>query len=418
MRRVFSIILTVIAALGVLALQQDAAAQQRPDPTRAQIDAATADAIRALKRDIRAAAITPSLTVGDFAKQTDSNDALDEAIERAQQIGGPRWIDDQTCQVKLEVDGARVARSLVSIAAVRPRVSPLPAAALEQRIANWKNRSFTATGTSISADRVPVIRPSDTNLRWSSITDDDRRLAVAAARQDAARKLIDSIRPIEYGPGKTFGDVVSREPVQKAVTDWVASQPVTQLRYDDNMEVELMVATPPDALLQTVMASAGATQGTTLPSDEQTLEALQREFSRRTTSAVGRAKVSHGDAAPTTAVATAAIDLPDRAPEWVFHSLDAEGNATAAKTRLLTQSAATGNATDLLRSRVNALNLTPDLTIGDAAKANPRIAAAVERAVLRARLYKVDYHADGSAMARMMLDPRDLWNELRQATSR
>jgi hypothetical protein len=102
----------------------------------------------------------------------------------------------------------------------------------------------------------------------------------------------------------------------------------------------------------------------------------------------------------------------------VFHSLDAEGNATAAKTRLLTQSAATGNATDLLRSRVNTLNLTADLTIGDAAKANPRIAAAVERAVLRARLYKVDYHADGSAMVRMMLDPRDLWNELRQATSR
>jgi hypothetical protein len=415
MRCIFTIIVSLAAALGMLLLEQPAAAQGHADPTRAQIEAATADAIRVLKRDIRAATLTPNLTVGDFVSQTDSGDALDETIQGAQQIGGPRWIDDQTCQVKLEVPGAKVARSLVSIAAVRPRQSPLPAAALEQRTSNWKQRSFTATGTSISADRVPVIRPSDPNLRWSGITDDDRRQAVAAARQDAARKLIDSIRPIELSPGKTVGDVVSREQVQKAVTDWVSSQPVVQLRYDDNMELELMVATPPDELLETVMSSASHTQGTTLPSDRASIEALQRAFSRHMTAAVGRAKVTRADGATTTA---AAIELPDRPPEWVFQSLDAEATAQPARTRLLTQSAAAGKATDLLRARVNALSLTPDMTIEQAAGANPRIAAAVERVVLRARLYKVDYNADGTAMVRMMLDPRDLWTELRQATSR
>jgi hypothetical protein len=418
MFRGLTIILSLLSMLGVAALQPAAVAQSRTDPRRAQIDAATVDAMATLKRDIRATLLTPNLTVGDFVRQINSDDALDATIERAQQIGGPRWIDEQTCQVKLEMDGARIARALTSLAAVRPAQSPLPAAAIEQRTSSWKQRSFTATGTSISAERVPVIRPTDPNLRWGSITDEDRRQAVAAARQDAARRLIDSIRPVELSPGNTVGQLVSNEPVQKAVTDWVSSQPVVQLRYDDNMEVELTVATPPDELLETVMRSANGSNGTTLPADPQAIEAIQRELARRITSAVGRAKVSHGDGGGAGNAVAATIQLPDRPPDWVFQSFDAEATAAPARTRLLTQSAATDKATELLRSRVNALSLTPDLTIEQAAKANARIAATVERVVLRARLYKVDYNADGSAMVRMMLDPRDLWTELRQATAR
>jgi hypothetical protein len=60
------------------------------------------------------------------------------------------------------------------------------------------------------------------------------------------------------------------------------------------------------------------------------------------------------------------------------------------------------------------MQLTRQLSIGEAAKQDPRIADAVDRVLLRARIYKVEYRADGSVMVRMMIDSRDLWYELCQ----
>jgi hypothetical protein len=52
------------------------------------------------------------------------------------------------------------------------------------------------------------------------------------------------------------------------------------------------------------------------------------------------------------------------------------------------------------------------MTVDDAAKRDPRIARALERAMLRARTFKVDYDADGGVTVRMTIDAEDVWDEI------
>ena len=74
---------------------------------------------------IAAEPVGRGITVGDMLDATDGNDFLVKTLQRAQMIGGPRWLDDQTCQVRLEISGTRVAAALVQIANVNASKSPI-----------------------------------------------------------------------------------------------------------------------------------------------------------------------------------------------------------------------------------------------------------------------------------------------------
>ena len=294
MNQVRATILTLLAAIGWLFAGQAIA---QDDAVRAQVAAATANAIADLRAEILAARISPRLSVAKFLDQTNSIESLNQTIERSQQIGGPRWIDDQTCQVKLEISGARVAYTLVSIASAHPKLSPIPPAVLEQQLSDWKDRNFSATGTSISASRLQLLRPSGTDEVWSNVSDESRRRAVDAARQDALQHVLDSVRPIELKSGQTVGDVLTNEKSRQAIDRWLDSRPITDVRFKNNLEVELAVSTPPDDLMDAVI-NASQSSGTTMPADEQNLDRLRREFANRVSPTMGRASVIQSKIAP------------------------------------------------------------------------------------------------------------------------
>ncbi|MDD1763071.1 MAG: hypothetical protein LUQ59_12640, partial [Methanothrix sp.] len=224
------------------------------DSSRDQISAATASAINRLRTDISAAQVTASLTVARFVQVTQSADDFDQILLQAQQIGGPRWIDDQTCQIKLEISGSQVALWIVSVASTRPQVSPLPAAVLQQRLSSWDQRTFSATGTSVSAEKAQRIRPADGDV-WISVDDDVRGKAVTAARQDAVAKAIEIIKSIRLSSGKMVGNAMQQPAVQQSIRDWLMSQPVTQLRFKDDLQVEMAVSSPPDELLGAILSA-------------------------------------------------------------------------------------------------------------------------------------------------------------------
>src|SRR5438477_7624501 len=117
-----AVALTGMAVFGVgVALAENRApatvsATAVSDAEHAQVAAATANAFLTLRGDVEQSSITPGLRVIDFLQRTDGQDAFNKALHRAEQIGGPRWLDDQTCQVRLEISGERIARALVDIA--------------------------------------------------------------------------------------------------------------------------------------------------------------------------------------------------------------------------------------------------------------------------------------------------------------
>src|SRR5262245_31231766 len=219
MRQSFGFVLLVLAWCVM-------AHAQATDPARAQVEAATANAAAALRADIAAARITPAFTVGQYLDTAGAPEVLDEIVRDARQIGGPRWINQQTCQVKLELPGSKVAYSLIALAGARANVTPIPAAVLEQQLVDMKQRTFTATGTSVSGDRLIGLRPVDAGDRWSGVSDAARTQAVADARRDAVKHTLDSIRGVPVSGNQTVNDLLAREDVQRGVDKWLAARTV------------------------------------------------------------------------------------------------------------------------------------------------------------------------------------------------
>jgi hypothetical protein len=373
------------------------------DAARANVAAATANAAGALRDEIAQTRISAVLTVQEFLIQTRSTEDMDQIVGRSQQIGGPRWIDDQTCQVKLEIAGSRVAQMLVSVAASHAGITPITAPVLSRTLESWNTRSFSATGTSVSPDKIPGIRPVIPNSPWMSITDDARSTAVQSARDDAASRVLEGLRPIEYGDSKTVGELLTREPVAQAVKQWIAARPVSQLNFSDDMNVELTVEIPSRELTRTLVDSAS------LNADAATVELIQREIARRIPSAKGVARA--GAAAEVMPLRT--VEVPAQPPAWYWQSLDAEASAEPSVNPLRTKISAEDSATRTLKSKIGGLSLTPSMTLDAAGKQDPRIADAIERALLHARVYKVEYLSSGGVRVRMSVDPRDLWSEIR-----
>src|SRR5689334_13538909 len=103
---------------------------------RAQIAAASGNAIESLRQDLEGRSIDPGssdLTIGEFLNRTDGRERFAKTLRRAEQIGGPRWVDDQTCQVTLEIEGARVVQTLSEIAASAGDRTPMPADVLDKK---------------------------------------------------------------------------------------------------------------------------------------------------------------------------------------------------------------------------------------------------------------------------------------------
>src|SRR6476620_982152 len=113
MRRLLVILITCLSLLAGFPRP----ALAKSDPRRDQIEAAQADALGALLDEVRAARLTPELTVGEFLNRT-------------------RWPNPGTCQVQLEVPSDAVVQALVAIARDDPAKSPVPAEVIEKRLAS------------------------------------------------------------------------------------------------------------------------------------------------------------------------------------------------------------------------------------------------------------------------------------------
>src|SRR5436305_12441299 len=112
------------------------------DPSRiAQVDAARSDAIDALRREILAASILPDATVQNLVEKAGGEGVISKALTGAQQMGGPRWIDDQTCQITMSIEGEAIAKAVEDIARTRPRALSVSPQELHDKLKRWSRRT-------------------------------------------------------------------------------------------------------------------------------------------------------------------------------------------------------------------------------------------------------------------------------------
>src|SRR5436309_15562218 len=87
--------LLVLAAL-FAHIAQSADAPPVDEARRAQVQAAAANAMVSLREQVLRMPLTRGVDVRALVDRTQSSGALTQALQGAQQIGGPRWADDRT----------------------------------------------------------------------------------------------------------------------------------------------------------------------------------------------------------------------------------------------------------------------------------------------------------------------------------
>jgi hypothetical protein len=400
----------------VLALAMAVTCAQADDRTeRPQVAAATAEAVAAMRNQIEDAPLTRNMTVADFLKRVNGEKELDDGLARAELVGGPRWVDNDTCQVQLQMSGARVGRILEHIAANHER-SPLSAGEISLITRDWDQRTFAGSGSSTTVDRAAAIRPPTFGSGWDTVSDADRKRAVAAAKDDAVKRVMDSIQTILLADGKTVGDVMASHPkVRDAVVDWLNIRPVLRVEYRRDMQIELTMAGTPDGVFDAFRRAVANETDVKTPRHEIGWLTVRSDFERQMTLPIG-----HATTAPTTAPAVvadtpAAPEFPRRAPAWIGDHIEVESTTDAPDSQLRAARVAEKKARLDILQKVNDLPFARRATVGQAARQDPKIQDAVAQAMDRAEIVKTDYSHKGKVTITLRLDLQDLWDALRSS---
>jgi len=385
------------------------AAPQAPATPTEMVRSARAKAVSSLYEQVSALPLGKGITVADLLRHGD-RPTLMAALDNAEQIGEPRWIDDRTCQVRLEIAATQIAQTLRQIVLADPARSPITVEQLDRAAGRWSRRTFTATGSVTipkaltAAGQGNVVAPR--TGPWRSVTEDQKQAALQAAREDAARQLLQSIGQVSLPPRATLQEVLAQEGIGTEVRQWLVSRPVSRITFRDSLQVEVWLAVRPEELLATLRRAIEQRPATSGPAPAQ-WQQIADDLAQRMARPVGVATVAQG-AQPQV------IRLPRTAPDWADSHMEATGYCEQAASKLKAARQAEADARLRLRGKLESLPLTDNgLSVGQAAAGSPQLAAALDRALVRARVLKTQYSGN-SARVWLDLDLGQVWDELRR----
>ncbi len=378
------------------------------DRRQEQVQAATANGAAALREQILRMQLTREVQVRDLVDKTRTADRFAAMLEGASPVGGPRWVDEQTCQVKLEISGSAVAGFIQTAARENPDTVPVRPAALAARLPVINRMKFSAVGSSAGGATIENARPHYSAGKWSEINEHARRQAVAAAQANAVNAVIESLRPVPLRDTVLLGDAMKRPVVVDRVRSWLSHQPVTKIEFLTDLKVSVTVTLSPKTLARVVKSATAADAEFARDFGAIDWEKVKASVEQTSDFVVGTATAA--GAPPST---LPAVVLPLQPPEWVDQQLTAEATAHAKSSQLKTGHAAESDAIGKISEQFLSLRLGGSTTLGDAAKSDPHLAGAVERVMRLAHTDKTDYQLNGDVRVKVSLDLHDAWDELR-----
>lgn len=373
------------------------------DEQQSLVRAAHEDAVTRLLAQIEAEAVSPDLAARQLldAFGPSARRELRQFLRHSPQVGGPRLPGPMSAQVQLQASGGEVAAELMRLAEIRPDVKlpqGLNRGKLRALLGGWSNRTFAATGRSVSPDlaiyAVPLLeevtgapRPvelgNDTriaptaaetdppaNRLWRQRTGTDeagRQRAFAEARRDVVERLMTAARPVVLVEAETadpadqeddrpwtLGDLFDTGTVGEQSRRWLASQPVTRIIYGEGRRVEVRLSVEPAAWVEQIRQ--GLEESTDGEGDAGIPAVSDRRWSdlvaelRRVMpeepsgsayaqSASGREEEPAREPTPLSKALrplTSAVDATAVAPQWSGRRISAEGRAEEAPSDNLT----------------------------------------------------------------------------------
>jgi hypothetical protein len=392
------------------------------DARRAQVQAAASNAASNLREQVLRMPLSRTVDVRQFVDRTHTDSALSAALQDAQQIGSPRWVDDRTCQVRLEVPASSVGQVLLDEAHRNPQQSPVSAEDLQQRVTEWNRMSFFAVGSAVAGESIENAAPHAAVGAWAKVSEVVRRKTISRAREDAVAQVLDDVAPVALNQSVHVQDALRRQEIGPHVSRWLSYQPVTRVEFLEDLRVSVTIAPSAKSLTSTLQVAVTADKDF-LRDQTVDWDRVEQDIAAHIGPTVGTARVFAGDAAAVppapspqnpTSVLPATV-LPLQPPDWMDSTLEADATArgVAGVPRLKTANTAEAKAIDTLKEKLLALHVTQTSTLADAVKSDEHLTRGVDRAMLHARISKVDYLPDGSVRAQASLDMQNAWDELR-----
>lgn len=382
--------------------------EKKPNDRRVEIEAAQHAARNDLRGQILSTPVVPGVLVHNLV-DADATLSFDDVLADAEQVGGPRWIEQDIVQVRMQLPASRVIDRLGKIPADKldPRITP---ADMQRFQRDMSRRSYQATGQAIPVSRIASIVQQVQTPAWRDVPQAARVDAADRARASAVSTIVDSSASIRISPTETVEQTFAANDAKQKLADWAATLPATRVSLMDDRQVSVGVYVDKDGLnrrLRELVATSALQESEKSQSLDAGVRAMPLIVIGRASAASDPVRI------PTDAVAPALVLR--ELPAWASDPIVAEGASGFDNTKLRTARLAETVARKQLRDRLDPLKVDDVVTLKQLAARNPRVAEALDRAVARARVYQVDYNADGSAVVRVTLDPNEVLDELTAA---
>lgn len=435
-------LLVTLAVVSAGAWAQDALSEKQKAQNKLLAQrAARADALRKLSERINGLRLTSETTVKDFVTESDSiRTAMTGFLSGMQEVGRPKYNEDGTCEVTVEV----------------------PLETLVVSMERWYNQYYKKGGKikiedirkiSISTD-VKMLRETGNGAPRPELQEDElvptaegaseatfggassraqkywaahcqpqgRLMAERAARVEAMRRLVERIAGLQITSETTVKDFVAESDfIQTASNAFLRGAREAGKRYHDD---ELIVEVEMQVKLRTVYADIKAWaeekyKGNSLKIRQVTEATLKVEdvIIKETGNGVPPDKYLKDVPADV----RIAMDRATKCPPWINETLKAVGNAAvdnkndnAAQAKLMAQRGAELDARRKLAEQLDGLRITSETSVRDFVAENDEIRTSMLTFQQGARVVDGSQKVmdDGTVQVTVEIELKPLWNSI------
>jgi hypothetical protein len=444
MRKATKVWMLLLAGAMLVGWSAPALGQAVSDARRAQnkllaYRAARADGIRKLAERINGLFITSETTVKDFVAESDTiNTAMRAFLTGVREKGKPKWMEDGTCEVVMEVTIQQVVVALKQMCTSYYKGDKFKVAQFDQMTVTNKTKVLRETG--MGAPRpdlaeealVPVGEAglaSMTNLRgaakayWMArCTGRGRLMAVRAARLDGLRRLSERIYGLMITSETSVRDFVAEsDEIETAMAAFIRGARERGIRYHAD---ELIVEVEMEVTLRQLLVNLKTWRTKYYKGDKVKVRDFEQLIVKAKDTKVretgmGVPPEKYLVAGKVTVVERAVMVLGAKAPGWVSDTMRGVGRAAVntenpnkAQAKLMAFRAAELDARRKLAEQVDGLMITSRTSVRNFVAENDEIKTAMLTFQQGGSVVKGSQKLlpDGTAEATVEIDLKPLWN--------
>ncbi len=438
-RKAWLLLLGVVLLAGwALPAAADAVSEQRKAQNKLlAARAARADAIRKLAERIRGLKITSETTVNDFVATSDTIEtSLRAFLSGMKEIGRPKYMEDGTCEVVMEVKLQELIVTLKQFHKEYYKGDKIRSQDFEKMTVTNKIKVIRETGSGAPRPELaedPLVMVAEGELMsiknlagqakayWMAhCTGQGRLMAVRAARVDGLRRLGERIQGVRITSTTSVRDFVAEyDEINTRLRAFIRGARERGIRYHAD---ELIVEVEMEVTLRDLIVNLKTWHKEFYKGDKirvQDIEKLSVRARDKQIRETGMGVPPERYLKDVPPAQVAVLARAARAPAWVTRTEQAVGsaavdttNANTAQAKLMALRGAELDGRRKLAEKINGLTITSNTSVRDFVAANDQIDSGM--LAFQQGAYVVEkslkFLDDGTAQVTVEIDLKPLWN--------